>query len=326
MVDDEQMMFRIVLMRSSYTYHHQVAEQLVEEWHAFRQRYSTIEAVYHYLSLLKWPNGFICPLCEHRESTVILTRNMPLYQCRSCRHQTTLTAGTILQGTRTPLDKWLTAIFFLTRSYIGINARQLHHLLDVTYKTAWSMTHRIRQAISTQDTICTLGTLPTSAPNTSASTEASIIVERGPGERYYIIGAALDRSYQPQHVKMKRIAQEHFIHGRLQRTAVEQFEENHVAELIDVLLPRDMRFRGVWRLQNMFDRGMHWLQRTYGNMGGRHFQLYLDQYCYVLTEQGSGRQAFDSLCQLSISKRGSIACNSNNHPDTMSNALSFISF
>lgn len=308
MVCDERTMLQ-VLLRRGYRYHDQMVEQLVTEWHAFRQQYATNEQVYNYLVELKWPNGFICPLCQQRRATVIHSRSMPLYQCRSCRHQTTLTAGTIMEGTRTSLDKWLTAIFFLTRGYIGVNACQLQRLLDVTYKTAWLIGHRVREAIGRQDALCLLGAVPDRERRASIESEdpviheaeASIIVENGYGGWYYVVGAVLDRSDQPRHMKIKRIASEHFVHGRLLRTAVDQFENEHVDEFSNVLLPKDMRFRAIWRMQNMFDRGMRWIQRTYGGLGGRYFQTYVNQLCYIVTEQGNGRQPFESLCRLGVS-------------------------
>jgi hypothetical protein len=67
--------------------------------------------------------GFVCPRCKGRERATIATRR--LEQCKACRHQTSLTAGTVLQGTRKPLRLWFLAMFFLGRHKTGISALQL---------------------------------------------------------------------------------------------------------------------------------------------------------------------------------------------------------
>ncbi|WII38127.1 IS1595 family transposase [Paenibacillus thiaminolyticus] len=105
-----------------------------------------------FLFHMKWPSGFVCPRCHHGEAYVIKTRRLPLYDCRACRHQTSLIAGTIMEGSRTALWKWLTAIWLVSRTDLSFNAVQLRSLIQVTYKTAWSMLHKIRTAISRADT------------------------------------------------------------------------------------------------------------------------------------------------------------------------------
>ncbi|RXZ83474.1 transposase [Paenibacillaceae bacterium] len=103
-----------------------------------------------YFFKLKWPSGFHCPRCSHTSACTIETRNLPLYQCSRCRHQTSLTAGTVMEGSRTSLSKWHTAIHTIAQSN-GINAVRLAALIKVTYKTAWAILHKIRLAISRYD-------------------------------------------------------------------------------------------------------------------------------------------------------------------------------
>jgi len=94
----------------------------------------------------RWPNGFSCPRCGHGLYYLISTRQLPLYECRFCRHQTSLTAGTVMNKTRTPLSKWAAAIELLS-STNGVNAKQLASRIDVKHKTAWLMLRKFRQAI-----------------------------------------------------------------------------------------------------------------------------------------------------------------------------------
>jgi len=103
-----------------------------------------------YFFAAKWPTGYRCPRCGHAHHYIIRTRRHPLYQCRHCRHQTSLTAGTIMEDSRTPLDKWYAALQLMIRP-AGVNAVQLQAAIRVTYKTAWSMLMKVRKAISAFD-------------------------------------------------------------------------------------------------------------------------------------------------------------------------------
>ncbi len=71
-----------------------------------------------------------------------------LYKCRSCKRQFTVTVGTIFEDSKIPLSKWFAAIYLICASKKGISAHQLHRQLDITYKSAWFMCHRVREAMS----------------------------------------------------------------------------------------------------------------------------------------------------------------------------------
>ncbi|MEW9698384.1 transposase [Paenibacillus sp. SI8] len=86
----------------------------------FRNQFSTEESCISYISQTKWPNGFVCPRCNQRHAYVTVTRRLPLYECSRCRHQTSLLAGTVMEGIRTDLRKWLLALFFVSRTNKGI--------------------------------------------------------------------------------------------------------------------------------------------------------------------------------------------------------------
>ena len=106
-----------------------------------------------HLEALRWPNGPVCPHCQaktHRVRKVEGTKKSHrkgLYHCNDCEGQFTVTVGTVLEQSHVPLNKWLLAFYLMCGSKKGISAHQLHRSLKVSYKTAWFMGHRIREAM-----------------------------------------------------------------------------------------------------------------------------------------------------------------------------------
>ncbi len=103
-----------------------------------------------YLESVRWPQGPYCPHCGEAENIRALkgkSHRPGLYNCRSCRKQFSVTVGTLFERSKVPLHKWLMATYLLNSSKKGISSHQLHRMLNVTYKTAWFMTHRLREAM-----------------------------------------------------------------------------------------------------------------------------------------------------------------------------------
>ena len=73
-----------------------------------------------------------------------------LYYCNACKGTFTVTVGTVFERSKIPLSKWWMAVHLLNSSKKGISSHQMHRMLGVTYKTAWFMTHRIREAMKVQ--------------------------------------------------------------------------------------------------------------------------------------------------------------------------------
>jgi transposase-like protein len=103
-----------------------------------------------HLEAIRWPTGPVCPHCGSVEKPYELNgkaHRPGVYKCSDCREQFTVTVGTVFERSKIPLSKWLTATYLLCSSKKGISSHQLHRTLGVTYKTAWFMTHRIREAM-----------------------------------------------------------------------------------------------------------------------------------------------------------------------------------
>ena len=102
-----------------------------------------------HLESVRWPEGPICPHCGAVDRITKLqgkSHRPGLYDCGHCRDQFTVTVGTVFERSKIPLHKWLLAATLFASSKKGISAHQLHRMLGVTYKTAWFMMHRLREA------------------------------------------------------------------------------------------------------------------------------------------------------------------------------------
>ena len=98
-----------------------------------------------------WPKGPVCPHCGATGDDVTALNGKAhrtgLYQCSQCREQFTVTVKTVFERSKIPLSKWLAALFLLTASKKGVSAHQVHRSLGISYKCAWFMMHRLREAM-----------------------------------------------------------------------------------------------------------------------------------------------------------------------------------
>jgi transposase-like protein len=102
-----------------------------------------------FLEELRWPEGIACPRCGGTVISRIEKRKQ--FDCDSCRYQFSVTAGTIFHDTHLPLWKWFLAVYLIIESKKGISANQLKRTLNVSYKSAWYLCHRIRAALNEVD-------------------------------------------------------------------------------------------------------------------------------------------------------------------------------
>jgi transposase-like protein len=114
--------------------------------------YSDDQAARTHLEGIRWPDGPNCPHCGNADAAKITrlegeAHRKGLLSCKECRKQFSVTVGTCFERSHVPLHKWVAATHLLAASKKGISSHQLHRMLGVTYKTAWFMAHRIREAM-----------------------------------------------------------------------------------------------------------------------------------------------------------------------------------
>lgn len=115
------------------------------------------EKAFTYLEGLLWTDGAICPHCgcagriTKVKANVAKRIRLGLWRCGDCKGQFTVKVGTVFEHARIPLNKMLQAVYLMTSSKKGFSAHQLHRALEITYKSAWFLAHRIREAMRSGD-------------------------------------------------------------------------------------------------------------------------------------------------------------------------------
>jgi transposase-like protein len=114
--------------------------------------YTDADKAREHLEAIHWPHGPLCPHCGNANPDRIVklqgkSTRPGVYKCNECRQPFSVTVGTVFERSHIPLNKWVLASHLMAASKKGVSAHQLHRMLGVTYKTAWFMAHRIREAM-----------------------------------------------------------------------------------------------------------------------------------------------------------------------------------
>lgn len=117
----------------------------------FLKRYRTEAQCAAALEQARWPTGFRCPRCAGVAYSRVGGRTHALFQCQNCRHQTSLIAGTVMQGTKLALTVWFLAIYFISQAKTELSALALKRHLGVSYPTAWLVHHKLMQAMAERE-------------------------------------------------------------------------------------------------------------------------------------------------------------------------------
>src|SRR5882762_693466 len=124
------------------------------------ERFTDADAARKHLEGLLWPDGPVCPHCGCLDAATKLkgqSTRPGVYWCNACQKPFSVTVGTVYERSKIPLHTWLYANHLLCSSKKGISSHQLSRMLGVSYKTAWFMTHRIREAMAPTDSAPQIG-------------------------------------------------------------------------------------------------------------------------------------------------------------------------
>lgn len=233
---------------------------------------------------VRWPNGFTCPHCGCTDAYVIRSRRLPLYACKSCKTQTSLISGTVMEGSRTPLRLWFHAIYLHARPY-GVNALQLSQFIQVTYKTAWLICHKLRHAMSRTDSQTLLQGLVNVTDAILSPRFPNASGEWQRGEQPLLAGSSKSMDDDLLHLKIKHWDKQSYPNTRTRpdmRVFINRYVDPQVAAIVTYRMDFSKQNRATGKpLRDLCEEASYWLSYTFGGIGRKHLQVYLDHFCYT---------------------------------------------
>ena len=276
-------------------------------WNAFLDRFWSEEACAAYLEQLRWPSGFACSKCGSMAAPYRASRIRLM--CKDCQHQSTVTAGTIFDKTRTPLRVWLAAAWYLTNQKQGVSALGLQRVLGLgSYQTAWTMLHRFRRAMVRSGRERLKGLVEIDEAYLSITDRENPIsaVGRKNHTRKIMIGLAVE-ILQPKgfgRIRLRRLSSDtkesvrKFIQDSVDPSAIvrtdgsgsyaklHQIGYNHERNvMLGSDTPAHVSMAGVHRVSVLLKRWM--LGTHHGSVQPEHLDAYLDEFVFRFNRRSS---------------------------------------
>lgn len=281
-------------------------QQPAISFYEFKNLFPDEDACRKHLFNLKWPHGFECPQCGHSEYYEIKKRH--LYQCRNCRHQTSVTANTIFHRTRIPLNIWFWVIFLVASDKRGISALAISREFPVSYPTAWAMLHKIRKAMQDRDARYRLAGIVEVDDAYFGGPSQGKKRGRGTDKSKVLVSVSVTKKSKAQFAKMevvddlsqdtidRRIKDSTKAGSRLRTDGYKSylgFGDDYEHERIIAL---NLDISGVLKsVHRLVSNVKAFIAGTYHGLGKKHLESYLGEYCYRYNRRFWQDQLFNRL-------------------------------
>jgi transposase-like protein len=273
----------------------------------FQEKYRSEEDCQNRLFELRWPEGFVCPRCKHSKYYNLPKRG--LFQCKGCGYQASLTAGTVMHGTRTPLRIWFWAIFLFASDKRGLSALALSKRLQISYWRAWTMLQKIRQAMRERDSHYKLagiveiddsffgGPKPGEDKRGRGSSKTTVIVEastcgEGVGFAKMTVVDQLDAK------SISKIVVGNITENQTVKTdglpAYNVVAENGHTHQREIVKGKKAHTVLKWT-HILVSNAKAFILGTFHGIDRKHLQGYLDEFCYRFNRRRWEGQLFDRL-------------------------------
>ena len=272
----------------------------------YQEQFSDEEDCFKYLFQLRWPNGFVCPKCGGSEYYMIYKHKR--FQCKQCRHQTSVTAGTVFHRSHQPLRILFMAVYLIATSKKGLSAMELRRKLGINgYKTAWLLMQKIRTAMASSGKF--LLTRMVEIDETYIGGHREGPRGRGAKDKTLVAiavetnGSTMGRAY------LKTI-------NSLTMTELEQFVKDHVARATKVSTDGHKSYGSLNnyyvhipvknskacsksdvlpKVHIVVANLKMWLRGTYNCLPAKHLQRYLDEFVFRFNRRWNLENIFDKL-------------------------------
>lgn len=283
----------------------------------FQDRFPTVKACQDHLFHMRWPEGYTCPRCGHEQYYLHSQRH--LYECKACRYQASLTAGTVFHGTRTSLRKWFWTIFLIARPKSGISMLSLQRMLKIkSYKTVWLMGHKIRKAMADRDSHYKLaglvemddsyfgGSKPGKEGRGALGKAKVIVSVENKGRKAGF--AKMDTVDSVSSKNIRSTAAKHLtVDTQVKTDGLLAYrsalaEQNIEHEYVVVGSGKDAPKLLPW-VHTMLSNIKGNIRGVYKGVANKHLQRYLDEFCYRFNRRFWEDQLFDRLLCACLSTR-----------------------
>ncbi len=280
----------------------------------FQRRFADEASCAGYLAEQRWPDGFRCPACGHDRAWALHTKPWT-YECRRCRRQTSVKAGTILHGSKLPLTVWFWAAYLMATHSNGISALQLQKQLGLgSYKSAWLLAAKLRRAMVAPERSPLAGLIEVDEATMSHRTKSDPPAGgqgRSHDGKLLIVGAVEVFGQGPQTCP-----------GRIRLAAIEDFSADSLQSFMAAnMVPRSTAKTDGWSgypgapglahephvigtmaahivlpwIHRVFSNLKTWALGVYHGLRARHLQSYLDEFVFRFNRRKTRQAAFRSL-------------------------------
>ena len=277
----------------------------------FQGRFGGETACRAYLAACRWPDGYRCVRCGHSEAFDLARRG--LWQCKSCGHQTSVTAGTALHRTRMPLTLWFWAAYLVTTHTPGLSALQLQRQLDIdSYETAWAMLHKLRRTMVRPDRAALKEKVEVDEAYIGGP-EAGLKGGRQLRDKAWVVAAVEVRGKASGRVRLQVVPDASgpsltgFVAANVERGAVVLTDGwGGYAPLRGMGYRHRPKTQGdperaakiLPRVHRVFGNLQTWLRGTHHGVGNQHLQVYLDEFTFRFNRRRTPMAAFQTLLGL----------------------------
>ncbi len=282
---------------------------------AFQRHFPDEAACAAYLAAIRWPDGFRCPACGHDRAWRLATKAWT-YECRHCRRQTSLRAGTLMHGSKLPLSVWFWAAYLMATHSNGISAFQLWRQLGLgSYKTAWLLAAKLRRAMADPERNALSGLVEIDETTINHRTKGDPVAGghgRSHEGKLLIAGAVEIKGRGPGRVRLARIddfsaaSLHRFIDANVVASATARTDgwpaypgmpaEHHEPHVIG---PMAAHLVLPW-VHRVFSNLKTWALGVYHGLRDKHLQSYLDEFVFRFNRRRTRHAAFHSLLAIGM--------------------------
>ena len=278
----------------------------------FQRQFNTEEACLKYLIASRWPRGFSCPRCGHDSFYWKAARK--LLECKQCRYQASVTAGTVMHRSRQPLTIWFQAAYLVTTHTPGFSALQFQRQVGIpSYKTAFMMLHKLRAALVKEDREKLRGVVEVDETYVGGA-------EAGPGGRgargkAIVVGAVEVRGERAGRIRLRVVK-------NVTGMSLEAFVQLNVEAGSTVRTDAFAGYFGLLRLgynhtpllgakssglpyiHRVFSNLKSWLIGTHHGVSDYHLPAYLNEYVFRFNRRKTPMAAFQTALGLIGERKG----------------------